>query len=438
MSPVEGNLDGLPGPTHNYAGLAAGNEASQANARLASNPRAAALQGLAKMRRVHGLGIPQLVMPPHPRPNVKLLRALGFTGPVKKQVANAAASARALLPYIYSAAGMWAANAATVCPSADAADGNVHFVPANMAATPHRTTEAEFTGHVLKRIFAAECFTHHAALPVNALFADEGAANHMRLQGENGGFHVFVHGRDGADPKQFTARYPARQTLVAGQALGRLHGIAERRLFCLRQSPRAIDAGVFHNDVIATSHGALLLYHEEAFADADAGVKALQAAARPSLTPVKVATAELTLEEAVSSYLFNSQIVGAADVFTMIAPQECAENKNVKQVIDRLLADDGIPIREAIYMDLRESMRNGGGPACLRLRIPLEEEEWKRVAPQALFTPALHEALAQWVEKHYRDRLLPEDLADPALAEEALAALDALEALMGWKGIYDF
>src|SRR5690349_2574420 len=124
-------FDGLVGPTHHYAGLSPGNLASQAHAGEASNPRAAALEGLTKMRRVRELGIVQAVLPPQPRPSVALLRRLGFTGTDVAVLSRALAEAPDLLHAASSASSMWAANAATVVPASDSADGKTHFVPAN-------------------------------------------------------------------------------------------------------------------------------------------------------------------------------------------------------------------------------------------------------------------------------------------------------------------
>ena len=80
----ETNFDGLVGPTHSYAGLSYGNVASARNQGAAGNPRKAALQGLAKMEAVAALGLVQGVLPPHERPHVPTLRALGF-GDAKTQ-----------------------------------------------------------------------------------------------------------------------------------------------------------------------------------------------------------------------------------------------------------------------------------------------------------------------------------------------------------------
>lgn len=440
MSLIEGNLDGIVGPTHNYAGLAFGNEASLANAGSVSNPRAAALQGLQKMQTVMQLGIPQMVMPPHPRPNVHLLGQLGFRGHLREQIASVARQAPQLLPYAYSAAGMWVANAATVAPSVDTPGGYAHFTPANLIATAHRAPEAAFVTRALKRLFPDEKhFAHHAPLPANLLFADEGAANHMRLGLPDGkGLHVFVYGRDEASFGQ-KGKYPARHSLQASQAVARLHGLDTARTFFIRQHPEAIDAGIFHNDVIATSHENMLLYHERGYGDNDASVEALERAAGGALCIIRVSEKQLPLSAAVQTYIFNSQIVSIPHGgMLMLAPAECKNHPQASALIASICADPDNPIREAHFLDLRESMRNGGGPACLRLRIPIDAKAWQCVHQGAVLTQALYEKLVAWVNAHYRDRLASQDLADPKLAEESLAALAALEDVLDLRGIYDF
>ena len=179
---IDVNFDGIPGPTHNYAGLARGNLAAERNARQVANPREAALQGLAKMRALAARGFPQAVLPPHERPVVAALRALGFAGRDADVVARAARDAPQLLAACSSAAAMWVANAATVSPSADTADGRVHFTPANLVAHFHRSLEAPTTTRVLRAIFAdPRTSSVHDPLPAAPQFGDEGAANHTRF-----------------------------------------------------------------------------------------------------------------------------------------------------------------------------------------------------------------------------------------------------------------
>ena len=53
-------------------------------------------------------------------------------------------------------------------------------------------------------------------------------------------------------------------------------------------------------------------------------------------------------------------------------------------------------------------------------------------------TDLLYEQLKTWIEAHYRESLVPEDLADPALLEECRRALDELSELLKLGSVYDF
>ena len=431
---VEANVDGLVGPTHNYAGLSPGNLASQSNFGADANPRAAALQGLAKMKRLADLGLPQFVLPPQPRPDLGLLRALGFSGSDAEVNRAAWAEAPALAGAAWSASSMWAANAATVTPSADSGDGRVHLTPANLLTNLHRSLEPPHTTSALRRLFPdAVRFAVHEPLPAQPHFADEGAANHVRLCAEHGapGVNLFVHGRGAYEG--WTARYPARQTREACEAIARRHGV--RRAVHLRQNPEAIAAGVFHNDVVCVGALDTLLYHQAAFADPAAMRREVCAAAKGLFEPqfLEIAEAELPLGEAVASYLFNAMLVqrpGEARL-ALLAPADVREHPRARAVAERLVAGNG-PIGRLEYVDVRESMRNGGGPACLRLRMVMTPEELAAANPAQRLDEALHARLAEAITRRYRDRLRPADLADPALvieAREALAELDDILTL---------
>lgn len=432
MSYREVNFDGLIGPTHNYAGLALGNVASAKNAGAVSNPREAALQGLAKMRALTELGCAQGVLPPLGRPDLKTLRALGFSGTDKQVIEKAAKTSPELLTNVYSASSMWTANAATIAPSPDTPDGKVHFTPANLASNFHRSIEADGTGRALKHIFSdAERFVHHPPLPGGVHFGDEGAANHGRLAESHGekGVHLFVYGRDGA-------RFPARQRRRASEAVARGHGVTGKSVFVL-QGKKALDAGAFHNDVVSVANGPVLFLHEQAFEDRDGAIAAIQKAA-PFVEVVEAKAKAVSLEDVVSSYLFNSQVVSlAGGEMALILPKETEENKRTKAFVDETLAANN-PINRAVYMDVRESMRNGGGPACLRLRVVLSETERAAMDQHFLLDEKKIAALEAWAAKHYRDRLSLEDLKDPAFMEECFAALDALTALLSMGDFYDF
>ncbi|KXS51809.1 MAG: succinylarginine dihydrolase [Marinobacter sp. T13-3] len=442
MHAVEANFDGLVGPTHNYAGLSWGNIASKANVNAASNPKEAALQGLAKMKRLADRGYVQGVLPPHERPHIPSLRRLGFEGSDRQVLEQAARSAPAILAAVSSASAMWTANAATVSASADTADHRVHFTPANLCAKFHRSIEHPVTARALKAIFTDEsCFSHHPALPSVAHFGDEGAANHTRLSRGHGepGVELFVYGQSAFNTAApAPALYPARQTLEASQAVARLHGLTDRHAVFAQQNPAAIDAGVFHNDVIAVGNGNVLFYHEQAFLEEErvlADIRHRLPGAR--LEAVRVTSEEVPLQDAVASYLFNSQLLNTPDGMLLAVPGECREIESVSRYLDDLLRSDS-PITSVEVFDVKQSMRNGGGPACLRLRVPLTDEELKAMNRGVILTDALYERLVTWVEAHYRDELTQQDLADPMLLDDNRKALDELAGILGLGSIYDF
>lgn len=439
---VEANFDGLVGPTHNYAGLSWGNVASKSNVHAVSNPKEAALQGLAKMKRLADRGYVQGVLPPHERPHVPTLRALGFQGADDDVLRAAADSHPSILAAVSSASTMWTANAATVSPSADTADHRVHFTPANLSAKFHRSIEHPVTGRALKAMFSDESyFTHHPALPSVSQFGDEGAANHTRLCNGYGdpGVELFVYGQVAFNEQAPAPKlYPARQTLEASQAIARLHGLTDRSAVFAQQNPAAIDAGVFHNDVIAVGNGNALFYHELAFLDeervlADIGSRLTGV----ELEAVRVSAEEVPLADTVASYLFNSQLLNTPDGMMLAVPGECREISTVSRYLDELVKRGG-PITSVEVFDVKQSMRNGGGPACLRLRVVLSDDELSAMHRGVLMNDALYERLTTWVEAHYRDQLAQEDLGDPMLLEEVRKALDELTGILGLGSIYDF
>jgi succinylarginine dihydrolase len=438
---TEVNFDGIPGPTHNYAGLAEGNLAATRNAKLASNPREAALQGLAKMRALAARGLAQAVLPPHERPYVPALRALGFTGSDADVIARAASDAPRLLSAASSAAAMWVANAATVSASSDTADGRMHLTPANLVSHFHRALEAETTTHVLRAIFADRArFVVHDPLPAAPQLGDEGAANHTRFVGADGrGIDFFVYGRAALDADApAPSRFPTRQTREASQAIVRRHGLDPARVVLAQQEPAAIDAGVFHNDVIAVGFGTVLFCHARAFVEQPTVLEALRAAVGQAFTPIVVDDADVSLDDAVATYLFNSQLLARADGrLALLAPADVDDHGRVRGFLDRLVASGG-PIAEVATLDLRQSMRNGGGPACLRLRVPLTSDERGAIRPRVFLDDALATDLERWIVEHYRDRIEPADLADPALLDESRRALDALTGLLRLPAVYPF
>lgn len=443
MSAYEVNFDGLIGPNHNYSGLAFGNLASSRNAQQTSSPRQAALQGLEKMRTLLRLGYRQGFLLPQLRPDVNALRQLGFSGDDRTIVAKAARQAPQLLSMVYSASSMWAANAATVTPSADSADGKVHFTPANLVTTAHRAIEHQQTQQCLETVFGnPEHFTVHGALPAQPRFADEGAANHTRLSMgyDTRGVGLFVYGRD-SHTDAAALHFPARQTREASEAVARQHGVDEAAVY-LHQSATAINAGAFHNDVVAVGNGPVLFFHEQAF-EAGSQVEAFaQLENRLAFQPVCVPAAKVSLQDAISSYLFNSQLLadsdGSFERMRLIAPTECRDNAVVAAYLEALVADTRQPIRAVEFVDVRQSMSNGGGPACLRLRVALNAAELAAVNPEFLLDEARIDRLQAWVSQHYRDALAPADLADPDFLDECYRAFDELTQLLNLGSYYAF
>ena len=439
MKAHEVNFDGLVGLTHHYAGLSFGNEASTKHRNQVSNPKLAAKQGLLKMKALSDAGFPQAVIPPQERPNVAVLRQLGFSGSDEQVVAKAATQSPDLLSAASSASSMWVANAATVCPSADALDGRVHLTVANLNNKFHRSSEAPTTEALLRAIFRDEGrFAVHPALPQVARFGDEGAANHNRLGGEYGepGLQLFIYGREEhghAAPE----RYPARQTLEASQAVVRLNQVHPDRVMFAQQNPTVIDEGVFHNDVIAVSNRQLLFCHERAFVK-QCGLLSHLAERVPGFQAIQVPEEMVSVKDAVATYLFNSQLLSREDgSMVLVVPQESQEHAGVWQYLNGLLAEDN-PIRDLKVFDLRESMANGGGPACLRLRVVLTEAERQAVNPAVMMSDTLFNQLNGWVDRHYRDRLTQADLADPLLLREGREALDQLSQILNLGSVYPF
>ena len=442
MHATEVNFDGLVGPTHNYMGLSQGNRAAILHAGETSRPKKAALQGLAKMKALHDMGLTQGVLPPQERPDLQTLRQVGFSGSDSQVISQAARLAPELLGACSSASSMWAANAATVSPSADSCDGKVHFTPANLCNMFHRTLEHQSVRQIQKAIFSnPDHFIHHKALPGHPRFGDEGAANHTRFCAHYGdaGVQLFVYGQDQFSNQQSVRKYPARQTLESCQAISRLHQLNEHKVVYARQNPAVIDQGVFHNDVIAVGNRNVLLCHELAWLNQKSVYQDVQSAlGNVPLHIIEVSDKDISIQQSVSTYLFNSQILSLDDENMMlVVPTECQQDTAVWQYLENLVIADN-PISQIKVFDLRQSMKNGGGPACLRLRVVLTRREMDAISPSCLMSEGLYQKLEQWIHIHYRDELTPPDLADPNLYFESKTALDELTQILDLGSIYYF
>ncbi|WP_338466625.1 N-succinylarginine dihydrolase [Novosphingobium sp. ZN18A2] len=392
------NFDGIVGPSHNYAGLSLGNLAATANAGNVSFPRAAALQGIEKMRANMALGLAQGFLLPLPRPHDGFVASLGLTGSDAEPALRAAA---------WSASSMWTANAATVSPAPDTADGRCHFTPANLVTMPHRSIEWPDTVRQLRLAFADSAhFAVHDAVP--PCFGDEGAANHMRMGLSHGdpALEIFVYGRPGG-------AFPARQNEQASRAVARLHRLNPERVLFVEQNPQAIAAGAFHNDVVAVANERVLFTHELAFADPDATYAAIREKL-PEAEIVIVPASRVSLGEAIRSYLFNAQLLTLPDgTMALVIPTEAWDSAEVRSWLEEMLRANG-PIRRVIPVDVRQSMANGGGPACLRLRVVADPAT---VDPRFMLDDARAESISAVIAAQWPEQIDPADLDRPALAQ---------------------
>jgi succinylarginine dihydrolase len=404
------NFDGIVGPSHNYAGLSLGNIASASHKGDPSYPRAAALQGIAKMRGNMERGLAQGYLLPLPRPNFSLLQLLGVDEDTD----------RALRAAAWSASSMWTANAATVSPAPDTADGRCHLTPANLVTMLHRGQEWRDTQAQLKIAFGnRDHFAVHDAVPPS--FGDEGAANHMRLCEGHGskGVEVFVYGRPGG-------RFPARQHEQASRAVARLHGLDPDACIYIEQNPEAIEAGAFHNDVVAVANERVLVTHERAFADRQGTYDAIRAAF-PALEVVEVPESAVSLAEAIKTYLFNAQLLTLpSGEMALVVPIECQESAAVWSWCEHMLAGNG-PIRRVIPVDVRQSMANGGGPACLRLRVVADPAT---VDARFLLDEQRAERIESVIAQTWPEQIDPADIGKEALAKTVIEAREALLAVL--------
>ncbi len=407
---VEINFDGIVGPSHNYAGLSLGNIASASHKGNASYPRAAALQGIAKMRGNLERGLAQGFLLPLPRPNFGLLRDLAVGDDTNPALVAAA----------WSASSMWTANAATVSPAPDTGDGRCHLTPANLVTMLHRGQEWRDTQAQLKIAFGDQRhFAVHDAVPSS--FGDEGAANHMRFCDSHDapGVEVFVYGRPGG-------RFPARQHEQASRAVARLHGLEPRRCVFIEQNPAAIEAGAFHNDVVAVANEKVLFTHDQAFADQIDAYEAIRAVF-PDLHVVEVPESQVSLEEAIRTYLFNAQLVTLpTGEMALVVPSECQESASVWSWCERMLASNG-PIRHVIPVDVRQSMANGGGPACLRLRVVANPAT---VDARFMLDEAKAERIEAVIAQMWPETIQPDEIGTEALAAKVIEAREALLAVL--------
>ena len=416
----EVNFDGLVGPTHNYAGLAHGNVHSVNNKNKPSNPREAALQGLDKMKMMHDLGYKQCIIPPQERP------LINNYNDYDNMAINASASS------------MWVANSSTVVPSTDSENGKLNLLTANLNFTHHRRIEAPQTYITLNKIFNdTSKFLIHPPIDSDGTLDDEGAANHTRFCNsyEEEGLHFFVYGRSSDSSEETPSKYPARQTLEASKKVAETMQI--KNAVFAQQSTESIDAGVFHHDVIGVGNKNLYFYHEKALAEETETIVKLQDNFNGDLKFIKVKESEVPLKTAVETYLFNSQLIEYKDGHLLLAPIRCRRNELVRKYIQSIVGRHK-PIKKVRYVNLEQSLYNGGGPACLRLRVSMTQDEFNSIHQGIIFTDELHLKLRKWVKKYYESNLIYDDLFIPAFILKCKRSLSELTEILDLEDLYPF
>ncbi len=318
---------------------------------------------------------------------------------------------------------MWTANAATVTGH--------DITVANLSSSLHRSIEAETTIDELRELLP-KTFRIHPPLSGGHAMRDEGAANHMRLSAGDGhaSVHVFVHGDH--DPRPM--RHLARQSKASFDAIARRHALKPDQFFQVKQSAVAIDAGAFHNDVVAISHGRTLIHHEYAFHQSDRVMESLEEqfveVTGQRLVRIVVAETDLPLDDAVATYLFNSQVVAAADDprnTMLVCPVEVSLHPVAKAIVDGWIANGHF--RRVQFIDLGESMAGGGGPACLRLRIPMPADEVAGVSAVHRWTQTLDEKCEAVIDAFYPTAVTLKDLTDATFNEQVTEAQQRIEAI---------
>ncbi len=434
----EVNFDGLIGPTHNYSGLSDGNNASKKNYSSPSNPKNAALQGLKKAETIINCGLKQGFFLPHERPFIPGLKRLGFNGTNEEILLSAFKHSKILLSNFSSASSMWAANAATISPSPDTQDNKIHLTPANLNTMFHRSIETEFTHQQCKIIFPTESFVIHEPSFSISGYGDEGAANHLRISKSHNekGFEVFVYGESGFKNYKSSVK---RQALEISRSIAFNHKLDMENTFFLQQNHQAVEEGSFHNDIVSLSNENILIAHEKAFQNKDDLNKMLKILESKidNFQYIEISNSEIPLKDIINSYLLNSQLITNGDnEMQLILPEEVKGYENCMSWLDKLKQISDVKLFD--FVDIRQSMMNGGGPACLRLKVILNDEELESLNQNFLMNNDRLESIKSLIEREYRDMLYPDDLKDPNLLDESRRVLDELTQIFGTGSIYEF
>ncbi len=406
-------VDGIIGPTYHYGGMAVGNVLSQAHKHQESYPKKAALEGLEKMNQVRQLGCLQYVLPPLCKDVDRLLSLWGYEqGDMTSRLKALGYAHPYYLSALFSGASAWVANSCHITPSCDALDGICHITPANLVSCFHRHLDVDGYRDFLHQLFLNdELFQIYDPLPV--VYTDEGMANTIRLSGGNElGLYLHVYGKTLS--QRFTRTFPARQTKEAFDRICYTH--KRQDSMDIQQSPFAIDAGVFHNDVIAFGSHNLLVLHEHAFDNQVDVLNSItdryQSKYGEPLHVYEVSNEVLSLDEAVHTYFFNSQLILVEkNTFHLLIPSRAMSHSGVKKSLKRLSKLKGLSIT-VHEVSCEESIKNGGGPACLRFFSVLNKAEHKAINSKFLLTDEMYEQWFQFIQTHYPDTLSFDDLKD--------------------------
>ena len=412
------NFDGLIGPTHNYSGLSEGNNASKKNCSSPSNPKNAALQGIKKAEILIACGLEQGFFLPHERPFIPGLKKLGFGGTDAEILSSAFNHSKVLLSNFSSASSMWAANAATISPSPDTRDNKIHLTPANLNTMFHRSIETEFTYQQCKIIFPKEYFEIHNPAVTISGYGDEGAANHLRISKSHNekGFEIFVYGESGFKTAKKSVK---RQALEVSRSIALNHKLDMQNTFFLQQNYQAVEEGSFHNDIVSLSNENVFIAHEKAFQNKDDLNEMLNILESKidNFQYIEISNSEIPLKDIINSYLLNSQLITNGDgEMQLILPEEVKGYENCISWLDKLKQISDVKLFD--FVDIRQSMMNGGGPACLRLKVILNDEELGSINQNFLMNNEKLESIKLLIEREYRDVLYPDDLKDPNLLDE--------------------
>ena len=311
------------------------------------------------------------------------------------------------LSTISSSSFMWMANSATVSPSVDHKDNKLHITPSNLALTPHRSLEINQTQFLFSELFNnTDQFRVH--LPSPNYFRDEGAANHIRFAPslESKGLHLMVYSCESEQiEKDVTDSFPGRQTKEASKFIIQQQGVSDSQVVFAKQNSDSVQQGIFHNDVISSGHLDLFITHELAFEDTNLVINDLQskyyALHKENLNVVVIKESMLSIKECVLTYFFNMQIISPnSNDMELILPMECLGNQRIQTVLTYIQEKEE-RIKDIHYVQLNESMKNGGGPACLRLRLQLTMPQWTVIPSKFKFNDKLYKDLIEIIQTNY-------------------------------------